>query len=79
MRFEYVCRYCKQPVGTVEHKAWSYAEGVEHLALHHLSRDHQREVIESTGETVKIHTVCEHCEQAVNMNPELLVEGHIIQ
>ncbi|MFB5190485.1 anti-sigma-F factor Fin [Alicyclobacillus fastidiosus] len=79
MRFEYVCRYCKHPVGTVEEAQWSYADGVERLGLHHLSHDHQRDVIESTADAVKVHTVCEHCEQAVNMNPELLVEGHVIQ
>ncbi|WAH37331.1 anti-sigma-F factor Fin [Alicyclobacillus dauci] len=80
MRFEYVCRYCKQPVGAVEEASWTYDDGAERLGLHHLDTDHQREVIRA-GETgsVQVQTVCEACEQAVNMNPELLVEGNIIQ
>lgn len=79
MRFEYVCRYCKQPVGSIDHAAWSYDDGAKELGITHLDEDHRREVVASTPDQVHVQTVCEHCEEAVRMNPELLVEGHIIQ
>lgn len=80
MRFEYVCRYCKQPVGAVDQALWTYADGAQRLGLHHLDKDHQQEVIQSQqGNSVQVQTVCEQCEQAVNMHPELLIEGSIIQ
>lgn len=80
MRFEYVCRYCKGNVGTVEHAAWTYSDGAQRLGLNQLDKAHQREVIQSQREdTVQVQTVCEQCEQAVSMNPELLIEGNVIQ
>lgn len=80
MRFEYVCRYCKGNVGTVEHSNWTYSDAALRLGLNHLDLAHQREVIGSPQENlVQVQTVCELCEQAVSMHPELLIEGHIIQ
>jgi hypothetical protein len=80
MRFEYVCRHCKQSVGRVEHRAWSYSDGARQLGLHHLDVDHQQEAIHSTApDIVQVDTICEHCEEAVRMNPQLLVEGSVIQ
>lgn len=79
MRFEYVCRYCKQPVGVVDHEAWSYADAVSRLGLHHLDVEHQRDVIHAGPDKYEIQTVCDACEQAVAMHPELLIEGNIIQ
>lgn len=80
MRFEYICRYCKQPLGAVEQSSWSYDDGMQTLGLNQLDSEHQREVIQSqaTG-AIQVQTVCDSCEQAVNMHPELLVEGSIIQ
>lgn len=79
MRFEYVCRYCKKSVGTVEQAAWTYSDAVNRLGLNQLDESHRQEVIHSDADHVQVQTVCEACEQAVQMNPELLVEGHIIQ
>ncbi|WP_067621257.1 anti-sigma-F factor Fin [Alicyclobacillus acidiphilus] len=79
MRFEYVCRYCKRPIGAVDAANWTYADAVQRLGLHHLDSDHQRDVIQSRAGDVQIQTVCEACEQAVAMNPELLIEGNVIQ
>lgn len=79
MRFEYVCRYCKRPVGIVEDANWTYDDAVLRLGLHHLDSEHQRDVIHSGPDNVQIQTVCEACEQAVAMNPELLIEGNVIQ
>lgn len=80
MRFEYTCRYCKQAIGVVEHDMWTVADGMQTLGLNQLDRAHQQEVIDSDGVgTVRVQAVCDSCEQAVRMHPELLVEGSIIQ
>jgi hypothetical protein len=67
-------------MGTVEHRDWTLADGVQHLGLHHLDAAHQQEVVRPIqADAVQVQTVCEACEEAVQMHPELLVEGHVIQ
>ncbi|EJY56921.1 hypothetical protein URH17368_0348 [Alicyclobacillus hesperidum URH17-3-68] len=41
--------------------------------------EHQRDVIHAGPDKYEIQTVCDACEQAVAMHPELLIEGNIIQ
>ncbi|SIS85950.1 anti-sigma-F factor Fin [Alicyclobacillus vulcanalis] len=79
MRFEYVCRYCRQKIGAVENPRWSLGDAMERLGLHHLDPDHQQDVIRPREDQIEIQTVCDTCEQAVARHPELLLEGSIIQ
>lgn len=79
MRFEYVCRYCRQKVGEVEAPHWSLGVAMERLGLHHLEPDHQWDVIRPRDNQFEIQTVCDACEQAIASHPELLLEGSIIQ
>lgn len=80
MRIEYICKHCQHKVGEVHQPNWSYAEAENKLGIGQLSAAERIESVsyQSTG-SMRVQTVCDSCEQAVEQNPELLVEGKLLQ
>lgn len=80
MNVKYVCKHCRQPVGEVSYRNWSTADAEMRLGISALSPAERLESVHypSSGE-MQVQTVCESCQQALETNPQLLVEGKLLQ
>lgn len=67
MAITYICRHCKQHIGTLEkHKV-----DAAMLGLHALSNSEQREMVQHTGEgEMQIQTICDQCEETLKTHPQ---------
>lgn len=74
MAIRYVCRYCNYPLGTIDQTT---AED-ERLGFHTLSEEERRQIlhIQENGE-VQANVICEHCQEAIQRYPELLLNNTI--
>lgn len=80
MRVEYVCKYCQHQIGTLERPEWTYAEAEQRLGVSSLTPTERLEFVSyQPSGSMRVQTVCDHCQQAVENNPQLLVEGKLLQ
>lgn len=80
MRVQYMCKYCKQFLGELNQPGWSRADAERMCGLNQLSAVELRDAIDYNGmESIHVKTVCEYCQNAVELHPELLVEGKLLQ
>jgi Protein of unknown function (DUF2757) len=77
---EYMCKHCQHKVGEVHQPSWTYADAENRLGIGQLTAAERMESVsyQSSG-TMRVQTVCENCQQALEHNPELLVEGKLLQ
>lgn len=76
MSFRYVCRYCHHHIGQLSHSQLNEQE----LGFDKLTAEEREEIIkiQENGET-HVHVVCEHCQETIQRNPELLLHTNILQ
>lgn len=81
MRIEYMCKYCNHMVGELNKPEWGESEAEQHLGLNRLDPVERTEAIAYNGnhEVMYVQTVCDYCQSAVERNPELLIEGKLLQ
>lgn len=81
MRVEYVCKHCRHSVGSLSHDNWTEADAVRHTGLITLSPVEQNEAVAYNKDhgVMYVQTVCEHCQQALESHPEVLLEGKLLQ
>jgi len=81
MRVAYQCKYCKHFIGEVNRPEWSSADAEKILGFGYLSSGERLESVayNHVQEEMTVQTICEHCQHAVESNPQLLVEGKLLQ
>lgn len=81
MRVQYMCKYCKQFLGELNQPEWSRADAERACGINRLNAMEQTEVVDYNGidESMQVKTVCDYCQNAVELHPELLVEGKLLQ
>lgn len=74
MSITYVCRHCGQHVGTIEENHVTE----EQLGFHKLTPEERSEIIsyENDGSVVA-QVTCEHCQEAIERQPECLLQSKI--
>ena len=81
MRIEYLCRHCHHLVGEINRPNWTQADAEKYCGLQVLSPVERSEWVaydENYG-VLTVQTVCDHCQNAIERHPELLVEGKLLQ
>jgi hypothetical protein len=81
MRIEYWCRHCYHLVGELNQPGWTLADAERYCGIHALTAQERSEWVAYDGYpgVMTVQTVCEHCQQALEQNPELLIEGKVLQ
>ncbi|MBX5436597.1 MAG: DUF2757 family protein [Alicyclobacillaceae bacterium] len=81
MRIEYLCKYCRHLVGELVRPDWSLADAERFCGIHHLTPVERSETVTYNRDrgVMYIHTVCDFCQHAVELHPELLIEGKLLQ
>ncbi|GMA50530.1 hypothetical protein GCM10025857_18870 [Alicyclobacillus contaminans] len=81
MRVEYWCKHCKHLVGALDRPEWSQADAERYCGLQQLSPAERMEWVSVYGSqgVMTVQTICQHCQQAVEQHPELLIEGKVLQ
>jgi hypothetical protein len=81
MRIAYVCRHCHHQVGQLNQPNWSFQDANRLCGFGTLSTVEQRDTIAyNHNESVAyVHVVCDYCQEAMESNPELLLEGKLLQ
>lgn len=81
MRIEYWCKHCRHLIGEVNQPNWTMADAERYCGLHHLTPLERSEWVAYHGDpgVMTVQTICDHCQQAVESHPELLIEGKILQ
>lgn len=76
MAVNYVCRHCKTFLGRIE--SATVTEG--QLGFDALTPAERRDIIayDLNGE-VTVRVICDYCEEAMEMNPELMLLGSLLQ
>jgi Fe-S-cluster-containing hydrogenase component 2 len=77
MSINYVCRFCRHQIGQIQqHQSLTD----EHLGFHTLSDEERQSIIsyEENGD-IQANVVCEHCQETIERNPELLLQSSILQ
>lgn len=81
MRIAYTCKYCNHMIGELNKPEWGKADVEQHLGLHRLNPVERTEAIAYNGkhDVMYVQTVCDYCQSAMENNPELLIEGKLLQ
>lgn len=81
MRIEYWCKHCKHLIGEVDRPQWSAADAEHYCGLERLSPVERSESVayHANGQVMSVQTVCDYCQNAIELHPELLIEGKILQ
>jgi Protein of unknown function (DUF2757) len=81
MRVEYWCKHCKHLIGELDRPDWSLADAERYCGIQHLTSTERSEWVSVYGSphVMTVQTVCDHCQQAVEQHPELLIEGKVLQ
>lgn len=68
MAINYVCRYCKTPLGQLNQVAVSE----ERLGFHVLTAEERKDIItyDAFG-NMTVRVICDHCKEAIEEHPEL--------
>jgi hypothetical protein len=81
LRIEYWCKHCKHLIGEVNRPSWTQADAEFHCGLQELTPVERSEAVayHGNGDVMYVQTVCDYCENGIEMHPELLVEGKLLQ
>lgn len=80
MRVEYVCKHCNHKVDEIENVNWNREDVERYTGLSALTPQERMEsVVYQSPNHMRIQTVCEDCLQAAQTNPQLLIEGKLLQ
>ncbi len=80
VQIEYVCKYCNHIMGELHQPDWNYAEVEQFCGLQQLSPSERFESVSyPSSDVVRVRTVCDNCQQAFESNPEILIEGKLLQ
>ncbi|MFC6335157.1 anti-sigma-F factor Fin [Paenibacillus septentrionalis] len=76
MAVNYICKYCRSHMGTIDHSLVS-----EHqLGLHSLTPDERKDMITYNGNgDLVVNLVCDYCNEALSSNPELNLVNNPLQ
>lgn len=76
MSFRYVCRYCNHQLGHITNTLLNERE----LGFDMLTPEEKEHIVkkQDNGDT-HVHVVCEHCQDTIQRNPELLLHTNILQ
>lgn len=68
MAVNYICRYCKTNIASIDNREVSEYQ----LGLNNLSHSERQEMVtyDAHGNLV-VHLVCDYCNEALSSNPEL--------
>jgi hypothetical protein len=68
-------------VGELNQPGWTLADAERYCGIHALTAQERSEWVAYDGYpgVMTVQTVCEHCQQALEQNPELLIEGKVLQ
>ncbi|GIP19602.1 anti-sigma-F factor Fin [Paenibacillus montaniterrae] len=76
MAVNYICRYCKTHIGSIDNALVSEQQ----LGLHSLTADERNDMITYNGNgDLVVHLVCDYCNEALNSNPELNLVNNPLQ
>lgn len=68
MKLQYICRYCKSPLGEIE----STGLTEQQLGFDLLTEEERKDIITSNINGIQqVQIVCETCQQTLEKNPEL--------
>lgn len=80
LHIEYICRHCRQKVGEVRRPDWSLADAEARLGVSEWTEAERLDSIRmNPSGTMQVYTVCDYCHHAAKENPQLLVEGKLLQ
>ncbi|RIX49280.1 DUF2757 family protein [Paenibacillus nanensis] len=76
MAVNYICRHCKTSIGSVAEPSITEQQ----LGFHFLTPEERSDIIayDSNGD-VTVSLVCEHCNEALNLNPDLMLVNNPLQ
>lgn len=68
MAIQYVCRYCRTPIGRIEDDRVTEMQ----LGFHWLTPEERKDIIsyELDGE-IRVQVICDTCQEMLQYNPEL--------
>jgi len=76
MAVNYICRYCKTDIGSIENGVVSEQQ----LGLHALTAAERQEMVTYNGNgDLVVHLVCDYCNEALSSNPELNLVNNPLQ
>lgn len=76
MAVNYICKYCKTHLGTIDNALVSEQQ----LGLHALTADERQDMITYNGNgDLVVHLVCDYCNEALSSNPELNLVNNPLQ
>lgn len=68
MAINYVCRYCKTPLGQLYDTAFDW----ERLGFHTLTPEERKDIITYDRDgNMTVRVICDYCKEAVEQHPEL--------
>lgn len=81
MRIEYVCKHCQHQIGEIHRPDWTAADAQRLAGIETLTQVEQAQNVayNSDEQTMYVQAVCDHCQRALELHPELLVEGKLLQ
>jgi|GEM_PF-73153 len=81
MRIVYVCRYCQHQVGELHRPHWDLDDIRRFCGINNTSSVELNEVMayNQSQSVAYVQVVCDYCQEAVEDNPELLLEGKLLQ
>ncbi|GBF11400.1 MULTISPECIES: anti-sigma-F factor Fin [Tepidibacillus] len=73
---QYVCKHCGQHLGSIDDRMFSEEE----LGLHSLTPSEREGIItyEQNGDKT-VQVICEYCQEALELHPELLLISNPLQ
>lgn len=74
MSIHYVCRYCNHHIGQIEEPVTE-----EQLGFQSLTAEERENIIsyQENGD-IQANVVCEHCQETIQRQPELLLQSSIL-
>jgi hypothetical protein len=74
MSIRYVCRYCNHKIGHIEQPVTE-----EQLGFQSLNAEERENIIsyQENGD-IQANVVCEHCQETIQRQPELLLQSSIL-
>jgi hypothetical protein len=80
VRVLYVCKHCDHLIGELNRPDWTYAEVEQFCGLNHLTPSERFESVSyPVSGVMRVRSVCDDCQRAVEANPEILLEGKLLQ
>lgn len=81
MRIEYFCKHCQHQIGAINQPGWTAVDAQRFAGIELLTEVEQAQNVayNSNEQTMYVQAVCDHCQRALELHPELLVEGKLLQ